>query len=195
MVTINRLVLISPIPPSVNHYLGYRGVMRNGKPLASSYKKPDAVKYRSDFSSYVKDEVEKQGYDLPVTKGQHFYVDAQFYFPRVDMDANNYFKVMLDAITDTQLVWADDNVVCERVQGIFYDGANPRVELLIHPVDYIGVFKDAQQLEAYKADNCVGCARYRRNCSLLSNAIAGKIQSDFNKEHCVKRRELKERTK
>ena len=166
--------------------------MRNGKPFASSYKKADVVKYRRDFAVYVTSEVEKQKYDLPVTKTQHFYVDAVFYFPRIDMDANNYFKVMLDSITDTQLVWSDDNVVCERVQGIYYDSANPRIELDIRPVDYIGVFKDAQQLEQYKADNCIGCNRYRRNCSLLANAIAGKIQSDFEINGCAKRKKTKE---
>ena len=74
----NYLHLVSPIPPSVNHYLGYRGVMRNGKPLASSYKKADAVKYRHDFATYVTSEVERQKYDVPVTKTQHFYVDAVF---------------------------------------------------------------------------------------------------------------------
>lgn len=167
--------------------------MRNGKPLASSYKKADAVKYRHDFATYVTSEVERQKYDVPVTKTQHFYVDAVFYFPRIDMDANNYFKVMLDSITDTKLIWDDDNVVCERVQGIYYDSANPRVELDIRPVDYIGVFKDAQQLDQYKAANCIGCTRYRRNCSLLANAIAGRIQKDFNIARCDKLAPLKER--
>lgn len=31
---------------------------------------------------------------------QHYYVDAVFYFPRIDMDTNNYWKVAFDAITD-----------------------------------------------------------------------------------------------
>ena len=47
------LKLISPIPPSVNHYLGYRTVKKGGKYLAVSYKKPEAVKYQKNFKEYI----------------------------------------------------------------------------------------------------------------------------------------------
>ena len=47
------LKLVSPIPPSVNHYLAYRAVIKHGKPLAMSYKTPEAVKYRKEFAEYV----------------------------------------------------------------------------------------------------------------------------------------------
>ena len=175
--------MISAIPPSVNHYLAYRAIMKNGKPMAMSYKTPEAVKYREEFADYVCAEVGKQGWEHEVNKSQHFYVDAVFYFPQVDLDANNYFKVMLDAITDTQMIWADDNVVCERVQAIYYDSDNPRVELTIHPVDYIGVFENASQLEKFKS-NCIGCKRYKRNCSLLKRAIEGRIQKEIHDGLC-----------
>ena len=179
----SELKLISAIPPSVNHYLAYRAIMKNGKPMAMSYKTPEAVKYREEFADYVCAEVRKQGWEHEVNKSQHFYVDAVFYFPQVDLDANNYFKVMLDAITDTQMIWADDNVVCERVQAIYYDSDNPRVELTIHPVDYIGVFENASQLEKFKS-NCIGCKRYKRNCSLLKRAIEGRIQKEIHDGLC-----------
>lgn len=174
----DKLKLVSEIPPSVNHYLGYRAIMKKGKPVAVSYKTPEAKKYQKDFISYVKQEVKKQKWVYPVTKEQHFYVDSVFYFPRTDMDANNYFKCLLDAITDTQLVWADDNVVCERVQGIYYDAENPRIELTIYPVEYIGIFKDSSQLENFKA-NCIGCKRGTRNCSIARKAKEGRIQPEI----------------
>lgn len=183
-----ELKLISDIPPSVNHYLAYRGVIKNGKPIASSYVTTVAAKYKSDFTSYVIEEVKRQGWNFPVTKTQHFYVDTVFYFPRVDMDGNNYFKVMLDAITDSQLIWADDNVVCERVQGIFYDTVNPRVELTITPVDYIGVFNDSLQLDDFISNNCIGCTRYTRNCSILNKAKSGKIQEECDGIICKKKK-------
>lgn len=179
------LKLISPIPPSVNHYLAYRAIIRNGKPLAMSYETPESSRYRKAFSAYVVDEVKRQGWDITPNKSRHFYVDTWFYFPRVDLDANNYFKVMLDAITDTKLVWLDDNVVCERVQAIRYDSSNPRVEIVIHPVGYIGIFDNLPQYEAF-VSNCIGCTRYKRNCSLLSGAISGKIQDDIVDEVCLK---------
>ena len=186
----NELKLISAIPPSVNHYLAYRAIMKNGKPMAMSYKTPEAVKYRSEFAGYVAAEVQRQGWDAKVNKTQHFYVDAVFYFPQIDLDANNYFKVMLDAITDTQLIWVDDNVVCERVQGIYYDSENPRVELTIHPVDYIGVFQNASQLELFQS-NCVGCTRYKRNCSLLKKAIEVRIQKEIHDGFCESYKEAR----
>lgn len=183
----NHLLLTSPLPPSVNHYLGYRGVMKNGRPMATSYCTSEAKKYKCEFSKYVKEQVEAQGYCLAPNKYQHFYVDSIFYFDRQDRDCNNYYKCMLDAITDTQLIWLDDNVVCERVQRIYYDSQNPRIELDIYPVDYIGVFDNASQLEAFISD-CIGCARYNRNCSILQKAKEGRVQSEIVDAHCLKRK-------
>lgn len=173
------------MPPSVNHYLGYRAVIRNGRPLAVSYVTQDATEYRTAFADYVRREVAAQGWDITPVKGQHFYVDAVFYFEKTQQDCNNYFKVMLDAITDTQLIWLDDDVVCERVQRIYYDSKNPRIELIIHPVPYRGIFDSALQLESF-VSNCVGCTRYARNCSILRKAKEGRIQAEIVNGHCTK---------
>lgn len=159
--------------------------MKNGKPRAMSYKTKEATKYRSDFADYVRKEIEKQKWTLPVNKTQHFYVDTVFYFPSTNLDGNNYFKVMLDAITDTRLIWEDDCCVCERVQAIYYDSENPRVELTIKPVDYIGVFDNASQLEDFLSV-CIGCTRYTRNCSILRQAKEGRIQQDVSDHICKK---------
>lgn len=56
----NILKLTSPICPSVNHYLGWRGIIKGGKPMAVSYKKPEAVKYQKNFSEYVKKEAKNK---------------------------------------------------------------------------------------------------------------------------------------
>ena len=153
--------------------------------MAMSYKTKSAKNYQSDFERYVKNEVKKQGWDIPVSKNQHFYFDCVFYFPKTNMDCNNYFKCMLDAITNTKCIWEDDNVVCERVHGIFYDSEKPRVEIEIKKTDYIGVFKNASQLSKFE-DNCIGCTRYKRNCSLLKQAKLGKIQREINGAVCCK---------
>lgn len=176
--TMNKLKLISPIPPSVNHYIAYRTIIRNGKPLAMSYKTPKAKKYQKDFIKYVTNEVKKQNYNMIPNKTQHFYIDAVFYFERIDCDPNNYWKCLLDAITDTQLIWIDDNVTCERVNRIYYDSENPRIELEIYPVNYIGVFDNATQLKNFE-QRCIECVRYKRNCSIFKKAIEGRIQSDI----------------
>ena len=92
---------------------------------------------------------------------------------------------MLDAITDSGKIWVDDNVVCERVNGIYYDAENPRVEIQITPVDYIGIFDNISQLEKFES-NCIGCSRYKRNCSILQKAKDGKIQAEIQDFTCCK---------
>lgn len=179
------------MPPSVNHYLSYRTVIKNGKAMAMSYKTTEAKKYQNSFTEYVKEQAKIQGWDHPLSNSQHFFVDCVFYFPRKGMDCNNYFKCLLDAITNSQCIWVDDDVVCERVNGIYYDSQNPRIEIEISPTDYIGVFKDASQLAEFEA-NCFGCTRYKRNCSLLKNAKDGRIQDEIHNNTCTSYKPLKE---
>lgn len=180
---IGELFLVSPIPPSVNHYLEYRVINKNGKTMAMSYKPTWVLNYQQDLFDYICKEVKRQNWNHVPNKTQHFYIDTVFYFPSIDFDANNYFKVFLDTITDTQLIWLDDNVTCERVQAIYYDKNNPRMEATIKPVDYIGVFKDASQLADFKS-RCIDCSRFSRNCSILHRAIEGRIQPEINNYVC-----------
>ena len=101
-------------------------------------------------------------------------------------DCNNAWKCLLDAITETRLVWKDDDIVCERVNKIVYDANNPRVELRIHYVDYIGIFDNEDQLKNFQVYNCIGCKRYKRNCALLRGAIEGRIQEEIDGQTCTK---------
>lgn len=176
---------------SVNHYLAYRTVLKNGKPMAVSYKTKEAIDFQKRLDKHIREQVRVQNWNLPVDPAQHFYVDAVFYFPRIDMDANNYFKCSLDQITETGLIWSDDNVVCERVQRIFYDTENPRIELTIYPVEYIGIFDNSEQLDTFE-NHCVTCMRYKRNCSILRKAKEGRVQKEIQNLVCEKYKEQKE---
>ena len=173
------LRLTSPICPSVNHYLATRAILKNGKPMAMMYETSEAKKYKKEFTEYVLKQIKDQGWDIPVSKTQHFYVDCVFYFDRIDKDCNNYFKLLLDSITETQAIWADDNVVCERVNRIYYDSSNPRIEMEIYPVEYIGIFDNQGQLDEFEG-KCKTCQRYKRNCSILNKAKEGRIQDEVN---------------
>lgn len=185
-----KLKLISPIPPSVNHYLGWRAMIKGGKPIVMSYKKAGAKKYQKEFIEYIIEEVKKQGWVMSDNKFQHYYVDAIFYFPRIDQDANNCWKCMLDAISDSKCVWIDDTQACERVKAIYYDGENPRIELEIYKVDYIGIFKNRAMLEGFES-NCVQCNRYRKGrCSLLVKSKEGRIQKEIINGICQKYKKI-----
>lgn len=175
---------------SVNHYLAYRVIMKNGKPMAMSYKTQEVKSFQKKFQEYIKEQVKIQNWNLPVDPAQHFYVDAVFYFPRLDLDPNNYFKVSLDTITETGLIWADDNVVCERVQRIYYDSSNPRIEMTVYPVDYIGIFDNKVQLDEFES-KCKTCSRYARNCSILKKAKEGRIQEEIQNLECSKYKGIK----
>ena len=166
---------------SVNHYLAYRAIIKNGKPMAMSYKTKEAKTFQEKFEKYVCEQVDLQGWVTNNNPLQHYYVDSYFYFPRTDMDPNNYYKCSFDAITATGLVWCDDNVACERVQRIMYDSNNPRIELYIYPVDYIGIFKNKEQLCEFES-KCKLCKRYSRNCSIFNKAKEGRIQEEIDDE-------------
>lgn len=182
---IQILKLVSPICPSVNHYLAYRAIIKNGKPITMSYKTPEAIKYQKKFIKYVQEQVELQGWVKSDNKFQHYYMDCVFYFPRTDMDCNNYFKCLADAITQSGVVWIDDNQLCERVQRIYYCPDNPRIEIEIRPVNYIGVFENADQLEEFES-NCIDCIYYNRNCSILVKSKEGRIQDEIQNFKCTK---------
>ena len=184
------LKLISPIPLSVNHYLGTRAILKNGKPMAMVYETGEAKKYKKEFIDYIHKQIKEQNWDLPVNSTQHFYCDCVFYFDRIDKDCNNYFKLLLDSITESESIWEDDNVVCERVNRIYYDSSNPRIELEIYPVEYIGIFDSYEQLDCFE-DKCKTCKRYGRNCSILKKAKEGRIQEEISDLECSKYSEIK----
>lgn len=189
----NRLELkiTSPMPPSVNHYTGVRTIMKNGKPVSIVYETKEAKDYKCKFLKIIHDEVKKQNWNISLNKTQHFYVDAVFYFDRIDKDSSNYDKCLLDTITESKTVWYDDNIVLFRPQRIYYDPENSRIELTIYPVEYVGVFDDIEQLEIFEK-RCSTCMRYKRNCSILKKAKEGRIQKEVRDLVCEKYKEQKE---
>lgn len=181
-----KIKLVSPIPCSVNHYIKARPFIFKGKAQVTMYETAEAKKYKKNFKKYVESEMERQNIHIIPNKTQHYYCDCVFYFERIDQDANNYFKLLLDAITDSGRIWVDDNVVCERVNGIYYDSKNPRIELEIYPVDYIGIFKNKKEFEEFET-GCLECSRYRNGrCSILIKAQNGRIQDDIVGLQCQK---------
>ena len=180
------LKLTSSIPVSVNHYIKPHSFIKNGKAVATLYETVDAKQFKQNLTDYIKKQIKIQDFKCIVNKTQHFYIDCIFYFDRIDKDPNNYFKILLDAITDSQCIWLDDNVVCERVNAIYYDTKNPRIEMTIYPVDYIGIFDNRKQLEIFKS-KCMRCRKYKEGkCKTLCKAIEGHIQENVDGQKCCK---------
>jgi crossover junction endodeoxyribonuclease RusA len=189
----SQIKLTSKIPPSVNHYLGYRAIpkRKNGKTvhIVVSYLTKEAKDYKEYFSEYAKQQVVEQGWDIEKTRNVHHYADCVYYFPRTDMDEQNYPKVTSDCLNG--IAYIDDSKVLYRTNRVYYDSKNPRVEILIHPVEYRGIFNGQEHLDQFE-DNCKSCMRYLRNCSILVKAKEGRIQEEINDEFvCEKYRKIK----
>lgn len=184
-----KLCITSPIPPSVNHYLNMRVVTKRVKGkvvhIPMVYESAEAKKYKTQFKKIVKDAVQEQGWDVDLNEKRHIYIDAYFYFGRIDKDSSNYDKCLLDAITDTGLIWIDDNTALFRPMRVLYDKENPRIELVIYPAEYRGIFADDDELQAFEV-RCKDCVRYARNCSLLAGAKVGRIQEEIVGCECMK---------
>lgn len=185
-----ELKLVSPICPTVNHYMNYRVIRQGKRNVVLPYPSTETKEYKKKFIPYVQNEVKQQGWEMDYTGLQHYYVDWVVYFDRIDRDAANLDKVLIDSITEAKCVWVDDNVVCNRVKHIYYDAMNPRIELTIHAVDYIGIFDNQEQLDMFE-NKCKTCSRYSRNCSILKNAKTGRIQEEINDLVCGAYKEKK----
>jgi len=143
------------------------------------YETADAKKYKKEFIKIIKEAVKKQEWIKSDNKFQKYYVDCTFFFPRIDMDSNNTYKLMLDSITESELVWIDDVQACERTQGIFYDSKNPRVQIEIRPVDFVGIFPTVEHLEEFES-KCITCKRYKQGrCSIFVKACEGRVQDEI----------------
>lgn len=165
--------------------------MKGGKPMAVCFKTEESRKYQKQFLPYLKEQVKLQGWEKSDNKYQHYIVECDFYFPRVDMDCNNYWKLLADTITESEVVWIDDTQMCERVRSIHIDRNNPRIELTIRPVDYIGIFDNATHLEEFE-NKCIHCSRYREGkCSILVKSKEGRILEEVTEGICTSYKEKK----
>lgn len=160
---------------SVNHYMNYRAVGRR----VMAYKPKETKEFENRFGEYVKQEIIKQKWIKP-DKG-FVVMDTTFYFPRVDMDCQNFFKSVCDILTDVG-VWQDDNIVMEHVNRIYYDNKNPRIEIEIYTSEVIGIFDTKEEYEEFKVQ-CSTCKRFKRNCSIHNKTLESRIQDEVIREN------------
>lgn len=187
----NVLYLTSDIPPSINNdYMKPRAIMKYGKPMTIMYESKVAKDYKKSFKAYLKREILKQGF---IRKEKYTVIEWTFYFARVNQDTNNYYKCLVDSITESGEIWEDDNLSLMRDVDIFYDSKNPRVELKVYYLDKIGVFKNKEELGKFVELNCSKCIRGNKlgqkgGCSIYKRMIENRIQEDIDliKMACAK---------
>lgn len=185
----NRLKLTTILGVSVNHYLNYR-VCKHGKKLfVQSYKPEETLAYEKYLMNYLKNELKNSKWKQP-EPNKLIAVDMVYYLKRKDQDAHNYHKVLFDMMTKAG-VWKDDNIVMERVKRIYYDKENPRIEMEVYTMDYIGVFDSEKEYSDFINKNCNKCKRSRLKCSIHKDCINNIINKNFSKNQCLKKKEIK----
>ena len=108
-------------------------------------------------------------------------MDEIIYSNRAGRDSDNFKKLQQDCITESEVVWSDDKWVLPRTNRIFIDSNNPRIELVITPTEFIGIFDNEKELHSFK-QQCVNCRRYRNNCSILRKALEARIQKEIDED-------------
>lgn len=141
---------------------------------------------------YIREQVKEQNW-IKLNEEQYCYVDQWVYMNTKGRDSDNLSKLLNDSITESEVVWLDDTYSLVRTQNLFIDAANPRVEMIISPVDFVGVFNTNEDYQVFKS-KCESCKRYSKNCSihrkLLENRIISEVTIVDNLVACNKYNKL-----
>ncbi|GAA0092963.1 hypothetical protein UT300009_29930 [Paraclostridium bifermentans] len=180
-----QLKLVLPLPPSVNEYLGYRVVYIAGRPIAQPFETKKAKDYKKYVNTVVKRELKKQYWDFK-GKDKHLDIHLKYYMNKKRKDADNMGKVLFDALMASG-VYIDDDILLPKVDNIYIDKYNPRVELCITVSDKMGIFDNEEHFNAFIEENCVKCKKhyYKRHCSIISKALENRIEPQINLEKMI----------
>ena len=181
-----KLLLTSPIPPSVNNYLNYKIERSGRRQFVRAYPSAETVKYQNQFKKYVEEQIRLQGWQIP-EKGKIIFVRIIFYFERKRKDPNNYLKVPLDVFSDAGVYYDDDCVLplCDRV---YIDKANPRLEIEVFESNFSGIFESAEEERDFISSNCNYCKKDQSKCTLLRRAHENRLVDEFEEKNCKKLR-------
>lgn len=161
--------------------MSYRAVKKGKFTTVMAYKPKETKDFEKAFGDYIKNEIQKQNWIKP-TKDKFINLDTVFYFPRVDMDAQNYFKSICDIMTECG-VWEDDNIVLEKVNRIYYNSDNPRIELIVSVSDHVGIFDNKDDYEKFVSTYCTNCKKGNKiglkgGCSIYRDIMESRINSE-----------------
>ena len=182
-----ELRLTLPLPTSINAlYINkatYNPKTKKYVPTGERILSKEGQNTKALIRKQTKQQMKNQTWDFDYTKENYIYMDTVIYFNRKGRDDNNIYKLLCDSLEG--IVYDNDSRVLIRTEKILYDTENPRVEVYVHPVEYIGIFDDQEDLDNFESV-CKGCKRYARNCSILKSAKEGRVQKEINEDVCSK---------
>lgn len=186
-----KLELILPVPTSINalyiNEFRYNPKTRQREMTGARILSKAGAKRKEEIAFHAKQQMEKQEWDYEWTKENFVYQDAVIHFARRGSDDNNIYKLLNDTLE--KIAYDNDSRVLVRTQRIVYDSSNPRVEVTLTPVDFVGVFENKDEADKFE-QNCINCTRHRNGrCSILVDSLNGTVREEIgsiNEPVCVK---------
>ena len=122
-------------------------------------------------------------------------MDEVCYMNKAGRDVDNTKKLLQDSITLSNVVWEDDTYCLPRTNRIYIDKFNPRTELTISPVEFIGIFDNEYSMNIF-INNCKTCSKFRKGtCGILKSSLENRITKEVilidNKWFCNNYNETK----
>lgn len=181
-----ELNLVLPLPTSINKlYINqyqFNPTSRRNEPTGKRILSADGRSTKARIQGQARVQMKGQDWDFDWTRDHYVYQDAIIYFTRRGSDDNNIYKLLNDSLEG--ITYENDSRVLVRTQRIVYDSKNPRVEVTLTPVDFIGIFEDRMAYDVFTYDFCSKCTRYRNgSCSILKDSIAGTVREEIGSIH------------
>lgn len=180
-----ELKLVLPVPVSINalyiNQYRYNPKNRKREPTGAKILSKAGEKSKAHIQIEARDQMEDQttwDFDWTAGKDNFVYQDAVIYFSRRGRDDNNIYKLLNDSLEG--IAYENDSRVLVRTQKILYDVNNPRIELTITPVEYVGVFENIAEANIFE-EGCTTCTRYLDSrCSILVDSKRGSVRPEIS---------------
>ncbi|ALA47884.1 putative crossover junction endodeoxyribonuclease RusA [Brevibacillus phage Sundance] len=176
-----QLKLTLPMPVSINKlYINeyqWDARLKMRVPTGRRILSKEGRQVKAKIQGQARVQTENQDWDFDWTKENFVYQDAVIFFARRGSDDNNIYKLLNDSLEG--IAYDNDSRVLVRTQHIVYDSKNPRIELTLVPVEFVGIFKNQEMLRDFQKV-CESCSRYRKgSCSIIKNSIAGTVREEI----------------
>ena len=181
-----KLNIVVPVPTTLNklytNQYTWRKNPQGGKPIGIPSGKrvltKEGEKYKKDVKTLVERQISNQEWDYNKKAERFIYMDYIVYMNRKGRDSDNLHKLLQDTLKG--LIYVDDTTVLTRPNRVLVDRDNPRMEIEIRFVEWVGVFDSEDQM-----NNCIlkckTCKRFKDGaCSVLRDSIDGVINKDFD---------------
>lgn len=178
-----QIKFISPLPPSVNSYLGKRVAYSGGKAFVQVYETAEAKAYKKHMKKVIERALDTYTWEKT---GEYTYVVCEMtvFLNQKHRDSDNMQKCLLDSMVESGLVY-DDSMIIPQVTNIFIDSSNPRIEICMYESPKAGIFLTEEEFNSFKGFNCDDCSRTNTNCSIRRKALENRVVSEINLEKLV----------